>query len=48
MNRRRCGSSPRVRGRVRGTVIREGLAGFPQLYLLDPGLNTIDVNAAPM
>jgi catechol 2,3-dioxygenase-like lactoylglutathione lyase family enzyme len=29
-------------------VLREGLAGFPQLYLLDPDLNTIEVNAAPM
>lgn len=29
-------------------IIREGLAGFPQLYLLDPDLNTIEVNAAPM
>lgn len=29
-------------------IIRDGLAGFPQLYLLDPDLNTIEVNAAPM
>ncbi|PUB10916.1 VOC family protein [Yoonia sediminilitoris] len=29
-------------------VIREGLAGFPQLYLLDPDRHTIEVNAAPM
>ncbi len=29
-------------------MLREGLAGFPQLYLLDPDLNTIEVNAAPM
>ncbi|MBD3677510.1 MAG: VOC family protein [Rhodobacteraceae bacterium] len=29
-------------------IIREGLAGFPQLYLLDPDLNTVEVNAAPM
>ena len=29
-------------------VIREGISGFPQLYLLDPDLNTIEVNAAPM
>jgi glyoxylase I family protein len=27
-------------------LIREGLAGFPQLYLLDPDRNTIEVNAA--
>jgi len=29
-------------------VIRDGLAGFPQLYLLDPDRNTIEVNAAPI
>jgi catechol 2,3-dioxygenase-like lactoylglutathione lyase family enzyme len=29
-------------------VAREGIAGFPQLYLLDPDFNTIEVNAAPM
>ena len=29
-------------------VVREGIAGFPQLYLLDPDFNTIEVNAAPM
>lgn len=29
-------------------LVRDGLAGFPQLYLLDPDLNTIEVNAAPM
>ena len=29
-------------------IIREGLAGFPQLYLLDPDLNNIEANAAPM
>jgi len=29
-------------------VIREGLAGFPQLYLLDPDRHTIEVNSAPM
>jgi glyoxylase I family protein len=34
--------------RKRVMIIREGLAGFPQLYLLDPDLNTIEVNAAPM
>ena len=34
--------------RKRILIIREGLAGFPQLYLLDPDLNTIEVNAAPM
>ena len=34
--------------RKRMLIIREGLAGFPQLYLLDPDLNTIEVNAAPM
>jgi len=34
--------------RKRLLIIREGLAGFPQLYLLDPDLNTIEVNAAPM
>ncbi|NRG17966.1 VOC family protein [Rhizobiales bacterium] len=27
---------------------RDGVAGFPQLYVLDPDLNTIEVNAAPM
>lgn len=34
--------------RKRLLILREGLAGFPQLYLLDPDLNTIEVNAAPM
>ncbi|WP_205123533.1 VOC family protein [Marimonas lutisalis] len=34
--------------RKRVLMLREGLAGFPQLYLLDPDLNTIEVNAAPM
>ena len=34
--------------RKRMLIVREGLAGFPQLYLLDPDLNTIEVNAAPM
>ena len=34
--------------RKRILIVREGLAGFPQLYLLDPDLNTIEVNAAPM
>jgi glyoxylase I family protein len=34
--------------RKRILIIREGLAGFSQLYLLDPDLNTIEVNAAPM
>ncbi|WP_433989449.1 hypothetical protein SuNHUV7_40690 (plasmid) [Pseudoseohaeicola sp. NH-UV-7] len=34
--------------RKRVLMIREGLAGFPQLYLLDPDLNTIEVNAAQM
>ena len=29
-------------------ILRDGLAGFPQLYLLDPDRNTIEVNAAPM
>ena len=29
-------------------VIREGLAGFPQLYLLDPDRHTIEVNSAHM
>ena len=29
-------------------VLREGLAGFPQLYLLDPDRHTIEVNSAPM
>lgn len=29
-------------------IIREGLAGFPQLYLLDPDRHTIEVNSAPM
>lgn len=29
-------------------LIRDGIAGFPQLYLLDPDLNTIEVNAAPI
>ena len=29
-------------------VVREGIAGFPQLYLLDPDFNTVEVNAAPM
>ena len=33
--------------RKRMLIIREGLSGFPQLYLLDPDLNTIEVNAAP-
>ena len=34
--------------RKRVLIFREGLSGFPQLYLLDPDLNTIEVNAAPM
>ena len=34
--------------RKKALILREGLAGFPQLYLLDPDLNTIEVNAAPM
>ena len=29
-------------------LLREGLAGFPQLYLLDPDYHTIEVNAAAM
>ena len=29
-------------------VVRKGIAGFPQLYLLDPDFNTVEVNAAPM
>ena len=29
-------------------IIREGLAGFPQHYLLDPDRHTIEVNSAPM
>lgn len=28
-------------------VIREGLAGFPQLYLLDPDRNIVEINGAP-
>jgi catechol 2,3-dioxygenase-like lactoylglutathione lyase family enzyme len=28
-------------------VLRQGLAGFPQLYLLDPDRNIIEVNGAP-
>ena len=27
---------------------RRGLAGFEQLYLLDPDLNMVEINAAPM
>lgn len=27
---------------------RDSIAGFPQLYLLDPDYNTIEVNAAPI
>ena len=34
--------------RKRMLIIREGLSRFPQLYLLDPDLNTIEVNAAPL
>ena len=26
-------------------IMREGISGFPQLYLLDPDRNTIEVNA---
>jgi len=29
-------------------ILREGLAGFPQLYLLDPDNSTVEVNGAPM
>ena len=29
-------------------IIRGGIAGFPQLYLLDPDRHTIEVNSAPM
>lgn len=29
-------------------IIRGGLAGFAQLYLLDPDRHTVEVNAAPM
>ena len=28
-------------------VIREGLAGFPQVYVLDPDRNIVEVNSAP-
>jgi glyoxylase I family protein len=28
-------------------VIREGLAGFPQLYLMDPDRNIVEINGAP-
>ena len=29
-------------------ILREGISGFPQLYVLDPDRNTIEINAAPM
>jgi catechol 2,3-dioxygenase-like lactoylglutathione lyase family enzyme len=29
-------------------VLRNGLAGFPQLYLLDPDRNIIEINGAPV
>ncbi len=28
-------------------VVRPGIAGYPQLYLLDPDQNIIEINAAP-
>jgi len=28
-------------------VLRQGLAGFPQLYLLDPDRNIVEINGAP-
>ena len=32
---------------MRVMVRRNGLAGFPQLYLLDPDRNIIEINGAP-
>ena len=32
---------------MRLLVKRSGLAGFPQLYLIDPDRNVIEVNGAP-
>ena len=32
---------------MRMIVKRQGMAGFPQLYLLDPDRNVIEVNGAP-
>jgi catechol 2,3-dioxygenase-like lactoylglutathione lyase family enzyme len=29
-------------------INRHGLAGFDQLYILDPDLNIVEINAAPM
>ena len=45
-----AGFSPDLpqKDRKKMLVIRDGIAGFPQLYVLDPDLNTIEVNAAPM
>jgi len=33
---------------MRMIVKRQGMAGFPQLYLIDPDRNIIEVNGAPM
>jgi catechol 2,3-dioxygenase-like lactoylglutathione lyase family enzyme len=32
--------------RMRMVVDRDGLAGFPQVFILDPDRNTVEINAA--